>query len=90
MNHVFYRLPDSLQTVTAFCLWREERNALLFVPPLNRLRGATLVIAERQPDGVFEDSTANVFPIEDWSAAMISVLLMLLVKENAFNQINVE
>jgi len=33
-----------------------------------------------------EDSADNTFPLEDWSAAMISVLLMLLVKENAINE----
>ena len=33
-----------------------------------------------------EDSTNNTFPIEDWSAAMIAILPMLLVKEDAFNE----
>src|SRR6266571_1870766 len=33
-----------------------------------------------------EDSTDNTFPVEDWSASMICVYLMLLVKENAINE----
>lgn len=86
MKRVNYRLADSNQIVQAICLWEEKRTALLFVPPVGSTRGSTLVIAERRTDWSFEDSTANTFPIEDWSASMICVYLMLLVKENAINE----
>jgi hypothetical protein len=88
MKPVRYRLPDSVETVRAFCLWEETGDkTLLFVPPVEKIRGATLVIAERpNGDEVFEDSPANTFPIEDWSAAMISVFLMLIVKDDSINQ----
>jgi len=33
-----------------------------------------------------EDSADNTFPLEDWSAAMIAILLMLLVKDNSINE----
>lgn len=86
MKTVNYRLPDSLQTVHAGCLWEEKRNSLLFVPAVEGVRGATLVIAERRKDdGFYEDSVSNTFDLEDWSAAMIAVWLMLLVKGDAIN-----
>lgn len=87
MNLVDYRLPDSLETVRARCLWQEgEDKALLFVPPVGKVRGATLVIAHR-PSGtfVYEDCDANTFPLNDWSAAMVAILLMLIVKDNTIN-----
>lgn len=87
MKRVLYRLPDSLETVRAGCLWQEIDNALLFVPPVEKVRGATLVIAHRPNGGVvYEDCDANTFPLEDWSASMIAVLLMLIVKDNSINE----
>ena len=83
MNKVLYRLPDSAQIVQAVCLWEEKQTSLLFVSPVEGVSKPMLVIAERRADLVYEDSTANTFPLEDWSASMISVYLMLLVKENA-------
>ena len=86
MNLVDYRLPDSLETVRARCLWQEEDNALLFVPPVAEVRGATLVIARRSNGTfIYEDCDANTFPLNDWSAAMVAILLMLIVKDNTIN-----
>lgn len=87
MKRVLYRLPDSLEIVRAGCLWQEIDNALLFVPPVEKVRGTTLVIAHRPNGGfVYEDCDSNTFPLEDWSASMIAVLLMLIVKDNSINE----
>lgn len=86
MRRILYRLPDSTERVVAFILWQEKDNerALLFVPPVEKVRGATLTIAERQHgDAVFEDSVSDSFPLKDWgSAAMIAVFLFFIVKDN--------
>jgi len=83
MKRVLYRLPDGDQIVQALLLWEDERKSLLFVPPVPNLLGPAIVIAERQENRTFEDSADNAFPVNDWSASMIAILLMLLVKENA-------
>ena len=59
----------------------------MFVPPVEKVRGATLVIA-RRPYGTFiyEDCDANTFPFNDWSAAMVAIVLMLIVKDNTVNE----
>jgi len=82
MKRVIYRLPDSNEIVQAICLWEDNKTSLLLVPPVGKLRGPMLVIAERRKDWTFEDSTDNTFPLDDWSAAMIAILLMLAVKDN--------
>lgn len=86
MKQTLYHLPDSAERVVAFILWQETENerALLFVPPVESVRGATLTIAERRNgEGPFEDSVANSFPLKDWSAAaMIAVFLFFIVKDN--------
>jgi len=79
MKRILYGLPDSAERVVAFILWQEKENekALLFVPPVEKIRGATLTIAERpRGDAVFEDSVSNSFPLKDWmGAAMIALFL---------------
>ncbi len=86
MKRIQYQLPDSAERVAAFILWQENDNekALLFVPPVEKLRGATLTIAERQHgEAVFEDSVTSSFPLKDWSAAaMIEVFLFFIVKSD--------
>lgn len=86
MRRILYRLPDSAEQVVAFILWQEKENekALLFVPPVEKVRGATLTIAERQHrDAVFEDSVSNSFPLTNWgAAAMIAMFLLFIVKDD--------
>lgn len=86
MKRVNYHLPDSNRIVQAVCLWEEKRSALLFVQSVGKDRGATLVIAKRRGDWIYEDADTNTFPLEDWSACMICVYLMFLVKDNAINE----
>lgn len=90
MRQVSYRLPDSAERVVAFVLWQETEHekALLFVPPVEKVRGATLTIAERQHgDAVFEDSVSNSFPLKDWgSTAMIAVFLFFIVKDDLISK----
>jgi hypothetical protein len=90
MRRILYRLPDSAERVVAFVLWQEKENekALLFVPPVENIRGATLTIAERpRGDAVFEDSVSSSFPLKDWSAAaMIAVFLFFIVKDGLIDK----
>lgn len=90
MRQVSYRLPDSAERVVAFVLWQEKEHekALLFVPPVEKVRGATLTIAECQHgETVFEDSVSNSFPPKDWSAAaMIAVFLFCIVKDDLIDK----
>ena len=88
MRRSFYQLPHSAETVAAFVLWQEEKTAraLLLVPPVENVRGATLVIAKRNADLVFENCDSNTFALDDKSAAMISFELMSLVKDGSINQ----
>jgi hypothetical protein len=88
MKRVIYCLPDSAEKVFAYVLWQENNIGLLFVQSVKTPASASLVIATRKRDGTFEDSVKNTFPLEDWSAAMISVHLMLIVKGNEINEPN--
>ena len=88
MRRSFYQLPHSAETVSAFVLWQEEKTkkALLLVPPVENVRGATLVIAKRNADLMFEDCDSSTFALDDKSAAMISFGLMSLVKDGSINK----
>jgi hypothetical protein len=85
MKEVLYCLPDSAERVVAFILCEEGRQALLFIPPVTKIRGATITIAESQNgDGlVFEDSVSNSFVLKDWgAAATMAIFLLFVVKDN--------
>lgn len=88
MNEVLYRLPDSGKLAIAFVLCEEETRALLFVPAVENLRGATLTIADSQNgDAVFEDSPTSSFPLKDWgTAATIAIFLMLILKDDLIDK----
>ena len=81
-------MPDSCKLATAFILCEEGRQALLFVPPVEKIRGATLVIGESQNgDGIFEDSVQSSFPLTNWgSAATIAIFLMFVVKDDLIDK----
>ena len=39
---------------------------------------------------VYEDCDSNTFPLEDWSASMITVLVMLIAKDNGRQKVSNE
>ena len=83
MIDAFYRLPQSSQRVAAFILCEDGDKALLLVPPVEKLRGATITIAERMADGGYEDSDSNSFPLNGWgAAATLATFMVLVVKDD--------
>ena len=83
MIEVRYCLPDSGKLVTAFILCEDGDKALLLVPPVEKLRGATITIAERMVDGGYEDSDSNSFPLNGWgAAATLATFMVLVVKDD--------
>ncbi len=87
MKEVLYCLPDSGKLTNAFILCEEGRMALLFVPPLANIRGATLTIAERVRDETFEDSVSSSFPLKNWgAAATTAIFLMFIVKDDLIDK----
>ncbi len=87
MREVLYCLRDSGKLATAFILCEEGRQALLFVPPVEKIRGATLTIAEKQQGLVFEDSVQSSFPLLNWgSATTIVIFLMFVVKDDLIDK----
>jgi hypothetical protein len=83
MKEVFYHLPDSAERVAAFILCEEGEKALLFIPAVDKIRGATITIAERKGDAAFQDSVSSSFPLKDWgAAATLAIFLLFVVKDN--------
>jgi hypothetical protein len=89
MKEVLYCLPDSAKRVVAFILCEKGEQALLFVPPVAKIRGATITIAESQKgDGlVFEDSASSSFPLKNCgSAATLAIFLLFIVKDDLIDK----
>ena len=87
MKEVLYCLPDSAERVVAFILCEEGRQALLFIPPVTKIRGATITIAERTGDDAFQDSVSSSFPLKDWgAAATLALFLLFVVKDDLINK----
>ena len=83
MKQVLYQLPDSAERVAAFILCEEGEKALLFIPPVNKTRGATITIAQRTGDDAFQDSVSSSFPLKDWgAAATMAIFLLFVVKDD--------
>jgi hypothetical protein len=87
IGHFHCDLHDAVNVAPGRQVWQGDRDRaltfrqtkdkpLLFVPVLTvNTRRPTTVIAERREDLTLEDSTANTFSIEDWSAAILSLLI---------------
>ena len=87
MKQVLYQLPDSAERVTAFILCEEGDQALLFIPPVTKIRGATITVAQRTGGDAFEDSVSNSFPLKDWgAAATLAIFLLFVVKDDLIDK----
>ena len=87
MKQVLYHLPDSAERVAAFILCEEGEEALLFVPPVEKIRGETITIAEHTGDDAFQDSASSSFPLKDWgAAATLAIFLLFIVKDDLIDK----
>ena len=79
MKRILYLLPDSNQNVVGFCLCEEGEKALLFIPPVQNLREASITVAERTGEDAYQDSVSSSFPLKDWGAAATMAIFLLFV-----------
>jgi len=87
MKQVLYQLPDSAERVVAFILCEEGEKALLFIPPVKKIREATITIAERIGHETYQDSVSSSFPLRDWgAAATMAIFLLFVVKDDLISK----